>query len=89
MKTTIDISLYPLSDNYREIIVAFVLALREQDGLQVDTDGMRTQITGDYDRIMEVLRGEMKSILENGKAVFVLKLAAGERTRENLTEALR
>lgn len=89
MKATVDISLYPLSDNYRQVIIDFVLSLRDKDGLHVDTDGMRTQVTGEYGQIMEVLRGEMKEVLENGKAVFVLKLAAGERSRENLTEALR
>jgi len=89
MKATIDISLYPLNDTYKDIIVAFVLSLRKREGISVETDSMSTQIVGDYDVLMSVLQEEMKAILEQTAAVFIIKLARGERTRENLTEALR
>lgn len=89
MKATVDISLYPLADTYKETIIEFVQALRKRDGIDVETDGMRTQVIGDYDLVLDLLRTEMKAVLEANKAVFIIKLAKGERTRENLTERLR
>ncbi|MCP4122958.1 MAG: hypothetical protein GY751_14500 [Bacteroidetes bacterium] len=89
MKATVDISLYPLNDTYRDIIVGFVLSLRKRTGISVETDSMSTQIVGDYDELMKILQEEMKAILEQTAAVFIIKLARGERTKENLTEALR
>ena len=89
MKATIDISLYPLQDDYKKTIVNFVLGLRAENDIEVETDGMRTQVIGEYDVLMKILSGKMKSVLEERKAVFIIKLAGGERSRENLTEALR
>jgi len=89
LKATIDISLYPLNDTYKDIIVSFVLSLRRREGISVVTDSMSTQIVGEYDVVMEILQEEMKAVLERTKAVFIIKLAKGERTIENLTEALR
>lgn len=89
MQATLDISLYPLQDNYKEVIVDFVKTLRDYQSLRVETDGMRTQIVGDYDELMTALSSEIKAILQDNKAVFILKLARGERTLENLTETLK
>jgi uncharacterized protein YqgV (UPF0045/DUF77 family) len=89
VNATIDISLYPLADSYKQTIVAFVKDLRKRPGIRVETDGMRTQVIGDYDDLMTILGAEMKKVLEDNKAVFIIKLAKGERTVENLTAALR
>jgi len=89
MKATVDISLYPLADSYKETIIAFVHALREREGIAVETDGMRTQVIGEYDVVMDLLMSEMRAVLEANKAVFIIKLARGARTREHLPEALR
>ena len=80
MKATVDISLYPLSDAYKDLIVSFVLSLREREGIDVQTDRMSTQIIGDYDVVMLVLQEEMKAVLEKTRAVFIIKLARGERS---------
>ena len=89
MQATLDISLYPLQDNYKEVIVGFVKTMWNHAELRVETDGMRTQIVGDYDILMSALTAEIREVLLDNKAVFILKLAKGERTLENLTEALR
>ena len=80
MQATIDISCYPLHANYRETIYAFIDSLKSREALRVETDGMRTQISGEYDLLMRILQTEMKEVLEENKAVFVIKLARGDRS---------
>ena len=89
MLATIDISLYPLNDAYKSIIIDFVKSLRTHEKLRVETDGMRTQIIGEYDTLMYILQGEMKEVLNVTKAVFIIKLARGERSIDNLTDSLK
>jgi uncharacterized protein YqgV (UPF0045/DUF77 family) len=89
MKASIDISLYPLTKDYPEIITDFILKLRERQGIKVETNGLSTQIFGDYDILMDILKHDIGQVLSLHKAVFVLKLAADEHTREKLPASLR
>lgn len=88
MRATVDISLYPLSDTYRKTIIDFVLDLRKHPELEIDTDGVSTKIRGDYDVLMDILKHEMKEVLEETKAVFIIKLYKGDRRKENLPAVL-
>lgn len=89
MKTTVEISLYPLSENYSKIVTDFVVGLKKQEEIRLETNGLSTQIFGDYDTIMNLLTSEIKILLSEQKAVFVMKIAPGERTKENLSEKLK
>ncbi len=89
MQATIEISLNPLSENYEEIVSEFIMRLKKYNGLRIDVNGLSTQIFGDFDRIMEVLKTEMKRVLESGKAVFHLKVAGGLLLPEKVPAALR
>jgi uncharacterized protein YqgV (UPF0045/DUF77 family) len=78
MDATVEISLYALHDDYVSTVLQFIDALKKYDGLTVETNGLSTQIFGDYDLIMQtVLAREMKSVFERCPAVFVLKLGRG------------
>lgn len=74
MQARVDVSLYPLTSDFIPPIQAVIERFRSYDDIEVDTNRMSTQLTGDYDRILEVLRVEMKTSLMAGKAVFVLKV---------------
>ena len=89
MQATIDISLYPLQDGYKQTILTFVKTLRKHADLCVETDGMSTQIIGEYDVLLSLLQREMKQVLFDNKAVFIIKLAKGERSFENLSEEFK
>lgn len=90
MKASIDISYYPLSSDYRTFIIEFIKSVKNSyPELSFDTNGFSTQITGEYDTIMSVFQHEIKDTLQKQKCVFVIKLAAGERTRENLPDELK
>ena len=75
MKVAVDISLYPLQDDLIPPIVDVIERLKSHDNLYVDTNSMSTQIRGEYDDVMAVLTGELKSTFELlPKAVFVMKI---------------
>ena len=89
MQATVEISLYPLTENYSQVVTNFILQLKTNPSIKVETNGLSTQIFGDYDAIMALLSKDMKKLLEEQKAVFVLKLAKGELTKENLPGSLK
>lgn len=75
MKVAVDISLYPLQEDLIPPIQDVIERLKSHDGLYVDTNAMSTQIRGEYDDVMAVLTGELKTTFEQlPKAVFVMKI---------------
>ena len=86
MKATIEISLYPLSDDFRKYIKEFIINIRKTHEIETYTDGMSSKLIGDYDLLLKILQVEMKSVLEQTKAVFIIKLARGERKVTTLFE---
>ena len=83
MKISIELSLYPLAEaHYKNEIWAFIKRLRNTDGLQVVTNGMSTQIFGDYDLAVSKVMAEIKHVHHTlGAAVFVCKFIAGDRSQ--------
>ena len=74
MEISVEISKYPLADDYIPAIKSFIDRLNTIDGLTVVTNTMSTQVFGDYDLVMNALRDEMKLSWETyGKAIFVCK----------------
>jgi uncharacterized protein YqgV (UPF0045/DUF77 family) len=71
----VEISLYPLADEFIPDIQAFIDRLNRHAGLKVTTNSMSTQVFGDYDAVMRVLTREMRTTFEGGrKAIFVMKV---------------
>ena len=74
MEISVEISKYPLADDYIPAIKRFIDRLNTIDGLAVVTNTMSTQVFGDHDLVMNTLRDEMKLSWETyGKAIFVCK----------------
>ncbi len=74
MVMTVELSLYPFRENYRELIKDFIRKLAEYDGLRVVPGPTSTVMIGEQARAMEVL-GELIqwSYAEHGKQVLVAK----------------
>lgn len=90
MKATLDISLYPLTENYKEAIINFIVdAKKAHPNLQIETNGMSTQVYGNYDLLMDFLKITAEPILAKYNAVFVVKIANGEQTISNLPDKLK
>ena len=89
MIATIEISMYSLADAYEQHVIDFIQRIKENKNIRVEVNGLSTQLFGEYDLLMDVLKNEMQKVFENGKAVFVLKLAGSELTKEKLPEILK
>lgn len=75
MKAAVDISMYPLDPAYEIPILDFIKRLNQHEGLHIHTNALSTQISGDYDHIMQVLTTEIKqSFLQQGTQIMVLKI---------------
>ena len=78
MQLSVEISLYPLKDEYIPTIQAFIDRVNQHPGLEVITNTMSTQIFGDYDTVMNTLSTEMRiSFEKHGKGIFVCKFING------------
>ncbi|WOX06502.1 YkoF family thiamine/hydroxymethylpyrimidine-binding protein [Microbulbifer pacificus] len=79
MKLSVEISMYPLKNEYIPAIKDFIQRLNRHPGLQVITNTMSTQVFGDYDEVMDTLRAEMRTSHEQfGRAIFVCKFIDGD-----------
>jgi len=84
MQASIEISLYPLTENYIPVIKGFIEQLNKKNkNLIIETNMMSTQIFGDYDELIDLLRNEIKTVLMNTKAVVVMKIL-GTNLKEKL-----
>lgn len=74
MEISVEISKYPLADDYIPAIKSFIDRLNTINGLTIVTNTMSTQVFGEHDLVMNTLRDEMKLSWETyGKAVFACK----------------
>ncbi len=75
MNIGIEISLYPLHDDYIPPIRDFIARLNADGRFKVVTNDMSTQLFGPYEQLMEALVREIRPTFErDGKAVFVMKV---------------
>lgn len=75
MKASIEISMYPLDENYVTFISAYIKQLKSYDDIEVYGNTMSTQVFGEYDRLMEILTIENKKAMEGQPPmVIVFKL---------------
>jgi hypothetical protein len=78
MRAAVEISMYPLTGEYRPPIQAFIDRLNTHAGLLVKTNHLATQIWGPLDRIMSILAEEMaRSAADPAQLVFVMKVLPG------------
>jgi uncharacterized protein YqgV (UPF0045/DUF77 family) len=78
MRAAVEISMYPLTGEFRPPIQAFIDRLNTHPGLIVKTNHLATQIWGPLERIMSVLTEEMTHSAGNAaQLVFVMKVLPG------------
>ena len=74
MKASVDISLYPLADEYIPAIKEFIERVQEYPDIAVVRTDLSTQLYGDYEQIMDLLKIELRLSWEKyGKGIFVIK----------------
>ena len=78
MKTTIEVSNYPLDADYEPIILDFIKRC-QASGIRTKVNATSTHLQGDYDQVMNILTQEVKTSFEKfGKMIFVVKILKGE-----------
>ncbi|MCD4772098.1 MAG: hypothetical protein K8R41_01795 [Bacteroidales bacterium] len=74
MKTSIEISYYPLKEEFIPPIKDFIDRMNAYDNIIVKTSGISTHVFGEYFEVMKILTDEIHKSFELPHSVFVLKI---------------
>jgi uncharacterized protein YqgV (UPF0045/DUF77 family) len=75
MHSAVEISMYPLAEDYRPLIQSFIDRLNTYRELRVLTNALSTQIFGPLERVMAALTAEIEhSAAAAPQLVFVMKV---------------
>lgn len=78
MHVAVELSLYPLADDFIPPILDFIERLQSHPGIAVATNSMSTQVSGEMDAVFDALRAEMAKTFSGGRrSVFVMKVLGG------------
>lgn len=76
MNISVELSLYPLSEEYGTPILKFIERLKSYKEIMVTSNTMSTQVFGSYDLVMDVLKKEMEpTFIEEKTVVMIAKFA--------------
>lgn len=56
MILTAELSLYPLSNEYNDLVIEFIRILRRQEGIESRTGGMSTLVRGEAVAVMQAIQ---------------------------------
>jgi uncharacterized protein YqgV (UPF0045/DUF77 family) len=79
MTSTIEISLYPLNNEYTTSVLRFLRKLKDCEGIEIQTNGMSTVIIGEFTKVWNQLGSLMEWQLAQEDCVVVMKVAPGRR----------
>ena len=74
MNTSVEISYYPLHNEFIPPIKDFIHQLNQYPDLVVNTSGMSTQVFGKYKYVMDAITMEIEKSFEVPHSVFILKI---------------
>lgn len=75
MRVAVDISLYPLAEDFIPPIQDVIERLNGHESIEVVTNPMSTQLRGEYDDVMAAISQEVKTSFERSpKVVFAIKI---------------
>jgi hypothetical protein len=79
MDIGVEISLYPLQEQFGTAIHRFIDRLNADGRFRVVSNSMSTQVFGPYDEVLDLVRREFRDTFAGleatgGKAVFVMKV---------------
>ena len=87
MQISIEISLYPLRENFISPIENFISRLKKYDSIEVRTNNMSTQLFGEFDDLIKILKVEMEKTFKNEtNSAFNLKIVNGDSRKYDLED---
>lgn len=84
MVLSAELSLYPNSDNYAEVVISFCEELQNTPGLQVNVGVLSTQVTAEAPLFWHTIDMLSSKLWEKQQAVLHIKLARGPLKMEDL-----
>ncbi|WP_019037620.1 thiamine-binding protein [Psychroflexus tropicus] len=80
MKISVELTLTPIQDDFEPIIINFIKALRHS-GLTVIENPLSTQVYGEYDTVMQILKDEVEIAFEAmERGLIHMKLVKSDRS---------
>ena len=79
MTATVELSLYPLCDDYPTHVISFLEKLKTISGVEMHTNGMSTILIGEYAALWTSLGRLIEEEMSGGSSLFVMKVAPGRR----------
>ena len=74
--------MYPLDKKYKKHIIEFIKKLRLYKSIKVISNGMSTQIFGEYSDVITIVNKEIKFAFESkNKIVFNLKIVNSDLSK--------
>ena len=74
MKIVADMSLYPLKDGPIPTIIEFINELQEQDGIEIVTNQLGTQLRGEFEAVTDAINHCMRrAMMAPNTVVLVVK----------------
>lgn len=80
MIISVEISYYPLKDDYSKPVKEFIHSIANNSRVMTDPGKMSTLISGDYEDVMLLLVKTIKPIMEKYPSVFTLKITNACKT---------
>jgi len=80
MKISVELTLTPLQDDFEPPIIDFIKKLRSS-GLTILENPLSTQVYGDYDEVMSLLKAEIyQSFIPLEHVVLQMKIVKSDRS---------
>lgn len=78
MDISIEISKYPLRDEYLHGVDDFLKRLHSYEGIRIKVNSISTQVFGPAEKIFPILEKEICRSFEAGQSPFVIKVLKGD-----------
>jgi len=80
MKISVELTLMPLQDHFRDAVIDFITRLRAT-GLHIEENALSTHVFGEYDEVMKILQAELKHSFESNNAIIAnMKIVKTDRS---------
>jgi uncharacterized protein YqgV (UPF0045/DUF77 family) len=72
MKIVADMSLYPLKDGPIPNIIEFIEELQQQDGIEIVTNQLTSQLRGEFEAVTSAINHCMKKAMQSPNTVILV-----------------
>ena len=79
MQVSIEISLYPLKNEFIPPIDDFIKKLEKYDDVEIKKNAMSTQLFGEFNHLIKIIKNEVEqNFMRELNSVFNLKIVNGD-----------